>query len=93
MQRFYFDVQSDEDLIDDPVGMQFCDLAAAHLHAVKIVDDCIKYVSSDPVWKGWRINVLDVDRRRRLVVLFRNGNPIKDRSICSVRRFAQRGRQ
>jgi hypothetical protein len=72
MQRFYFDVQSDDDLIDDDVGMQLRDLAAAHLHAVKIVDDCIKHVSSDPVWKGWRVNILDVDRRRCLVVLFRN---------------------
>ncbi|HWM80483.1 MAG TPA: hypothetical protein VNQ56_00355 [Pseudolabrys sp.] len=72
MQHFYFDVQSDDDLIDDPDGIPLRDLAAAHLHAVKIVDDCIKHVSSEPVWKGWRVNILDVDRRRRLVVLFRN---------------------
>jgi len=72
MQHFYFDVQADDEVIDDHVGMWLSDLGAAHRHAVKIVEDCIKHVSSEPVWKGWRVNVLDVDRRERLVVLFRN---------------------
>ena len=65
MTRFFFSLVSKGNRIVDTKGREFDDLAAAHRHAILLIN---KMVYAD--WQGWSIDVTDVSDRSVLSVLF-----------------------
>ena len=68
MNRFYFHLASRENTICDDKGRDFCDLAAAHRHAMLLIHKMVALDDGD--WRGWCINVTDATQRSVLTVLF-----------------------
>lgn len=70
MQRYYFEIKIDDALIADDRGKDCRDLAEAHAHAAKIVNDCVRFCPPEPMGSRGRINIADEAGRRLLTVLF-----------------------
>jgi hypothetical protein len=68
MNRFFFNLVSKDNNILDTNGREFNDLAAAHRHAMLLINKIIFLTDED--WQGWSINVTDASNRSMLSVLF-----------------------
>jgi len=67
MQRFFFDFASKDAYIRDTSGRELSDLAAAHRHAMLLIN---KMVSLDDMeWRGWSIRVIDEANQSVLSIL------------------------
>lgn len=90
MQRYYFEIKIDDAVIADDRGKDCHDLAEAHAHAAKIVDDCVRFCPPEPMGSRGRINVVDEAGRRFLTVLFPAGDRQSQRAAYRTRRRASR---
>jgi len=90
MQRYYFEIKIDDALIADDRGRDCLDLAGAHAHAGKIVDDCLRFCPPEPSGSRGRINVIDETGRRLLTVLFPATGRQKRRTNDRTKRRAHR---
>jgi len=70
MQRYYFEIRTDDAAIDDEKGKEFPDLIDAYTHAAKIAYDCAQYAPPEPSEGRWRVNVINENGARLLTVLF-----------------------
>ena len=66
--RFFFNLASKDNTISDTRGREFLDLAAAHRHAMLLIQKMIQLDDMD--WRGWSINVTNTSNRSVLSVLF-----------------------
>jgi hypothetical protein len=68
MCRFFFHFSFKDELIRDGNGREFSDLAAAHRHAMLLIQKAVSLDDMD--WGGWTIRVTDANDRSALTVLF-----------------------
>lgn len=68
MTHFFFNLASKDETICDTKGREFHDLAAAHRHAMLLIQKMVQLDDMD--WQGWSINVTDASNRSVLSVLF-----------------------
>jgi hypothetical protein len=70
MPRYFFHFVSPQESVPDAEGVELRDPRAAHLHAIKLVQQTMPFIADGPDWRGWVIDVRDGDRRSVLTVLF-----------------------
>jgi hypothetical protein len=68
MDQFFFHLSSADELICDTKGREFSDLAAAHRHAIKLINKMVLLHELD--WQGWCVKVSDANGQPVLSVLF-----------------------
>jgi hypothetical protein len=89
MNRFFFHVLSKDDHVCDTKGRECSDLAAAHRHAMLLIQQMVLLDGMD--WRGWSINVTDASSRSVLSVLFpgtsyfQNGNKTRRLNRDTIR--------
>jgi len=66
--RFYFHLESGNERILDFEGAELADLKAAHRHALRFIELAALFISDDPDWRDWRIEVAS-DRRERILTI------------------------
>ena len=69
MQRYFFHLVSNEDLLFDHEGHELQSLFFAHAYAVQLIFKSCAYLAPEDI-EGWRINIADITGHVRLVVLF-----------------------
>jgi hypothetical protein len=74
MARFYFHVSQGRETFRDTDGFDCADLAAAHRYAVQLIYRIMMYDPEERDWRGWRVDVTDVNDHRALVVLSPSGD-------------------
>ena len=67
--RFYFHLESGNERILDFEGAELADLKAATRHALRFIELAALFISDDPDWRDWRIEVASDRRERILTVL------------------------
>jgi hypothetical protein len=72
MNRFYFHFSGRRRLIRDTEGRELCDLAAAHRHAMLLIQKAAVLLGGLD-WRGWSIRVTDAADRTVLDVLIPQG--------------------
>jgi hypothetical protein len=72
MAKYFFPIIAKDTVIPDWEGTELPDLAATHLHALKIIHESMFYVSSEPIWQGWMVKIIDERGANLLTVLYPN---------------------
>ena len=69
MARYYFHVASKEDWVVDTDGRELPDLASAHRHAVKLIQQMLLYLPDEHM-NGWRLEICNALGVPEMSVLF-----------------------
>jgi hypothetical protein len=70
--RFYFHFSASGFSADDRTGTELASLAAAHRHAVCVVDQATRYLEETHDWSRWTVRICDETGGLLLTVLFRS---------------------
>lgn len=69
MSRYYFDMRSGDDLVEDEKGLELQDVISAHRHAYDIALRAQSILAGDG-WMSWSVIIRDRNRSEVAVVPF-----------------------
>src|SRR3954471_24947589 len=70
MPRYLFHFALAHDFVPDSEGVELSDIKAAHRHALRLVQQTLRFFRKGAEWRGWIIEIADVEGNRVLTVLF-----------------------